>query len=658
MNQLVLLCVFINVAGASFTAFLSKPPVLRGRLPEPLAQDANAEIDSEIGKLTSNAASDWKSAEDVEHVVLNMLNSSVTPGMADLVGQIGAMIENDMKPKVLKEHNDTVALLEQLFAAFKTCTTQRSTAEETGNLDDLQNAAKGAKSNVDSCEQEKEGMKGPVQECNETLPVLDQLADSDCKAKDEAEKNPDAMICDPTVADSYETWINRLEEYFEGELGHVAEKVEKCDNATKDAAKKKEECDPILEDEKKKAEECNDKDEDKKGKLCAFYTTVKGICKAFEDCNAAARLAYENAKAKIIIQVADRKVEWEALERIKCMLGAFGTSEDGTTSKSTINACRKADHDTSHLDITFHELPPPVECLDVLGDLRTEAERECEEDGSSPDSDGPPSGPSGEVQSTYATTATTTTTYRQCFKIVTGVQYYDAGYVNVRVNGNLISGKNKKYKLGDVVVTKCYDQRIQEITIDNADSNNCWIGSIQYSQDGGVTYNNAICEDCGQNEQSTQRIGVDGNSDCLSSAPVACQGGKSCTVVMSANYCVRITTGNTKWDDGPLTVWVNSPTQEATSGGSSKYSKGQVVLNRCYLRPVDYLYVQNPTNNGWVGTIEYSTNGGSTYYPMNCIGCTGSTPKFTSNIVVDGNSDGASEAPVDCLSYEKCKVVP
>lgn len=422
--------------------------------------------------------------------------------------------------------------------------------------------------------------------------------------------------------------------------------------------RKKEECDPILEDEKKKAEECNDKDEDKKGKLCAFYTTVKGICKAFEDCNAAARLAYENAKAKIIIQVADRKVEWEALERIKCMLGAFGTSEDGTTSKSTINACRKADHDTSHLDITFHELPPPVECLDVLGDLRTEAERECEEDGSSPDSDGPPSGPSGEVQSTYATTATTTTTYRQCFKIVTGVQYYDAGYVNVRVNGNLISGKNKKYKLGDVVVTKCYDQRIQEITIDNADSNNCWIGSIQYSQDGGVTYNNAICEDCGQNEQSTQRIGVDGNSDCLSSAPVACQGGKSCTVVMSANYCVRITTGNTKWDDGPLTVWVNSPTQEATSGGSSKYSKGQVVLNRCYLRPVDYLYVQNPTNNGWVGTIEYSTNGGSTYYPMNCIGCTGSTPKFTSNIVVDGNSDGASEAPVDCLSYEKCKVVP
>lgn len=339
--------------------------------------ELSTETSAELGTLASNAASDWKSSEDVEHMVLNMLNSSVTPGMGELVAQIGNMIENDMKPKVLKEHNDTVALLEELFAAFKNCTTDRSTAEEKGDLGSLKDAAGLAKTDVDSCENEKKPLDDQAKDCNETLPVLKGLKESDCKAQEEAEKNPDAMICDPTVADSYETWIERLETFFKGELDNVAEKVVKCDNATKDHDKKKEECGPITDDVDKKTKECDDKDDDRKGKLCAFYTTVKNICNSYGDCNEAARLAYTNAVAKIVVQVADRKVEWETLERIKCLLGAFGTSEDGTTSKSTITACRTAEHDTSHLDITFHDLPDPDDCMALLGDVRTEAEMEC-----------------------------------------------------------------------------------------------------------------------------------------------------------------------------------------------------------------------------------------------------------------------------------------
>ena len=47
-----------------------------------------------------------------------------------------------------------------------------------------------------------------------------------------------------------------------------------------------------------------------------------------------------------------------------------------------------------------------------------------------------------------------------------------------------------------------------------------WVGAIEYSSDGGVTYLPFVCTDCTKGS-STARISVDGNSDSIGS-PTTC----------------------------------------------------------------------------------------------------------------------------------------
>ena len=59
-------------------------------------------------------------------------------------------------------------------------------------------------------------------------------------------------------------------------------------------------------------------------------------------------------------------------------------------------------------------------------------------------------------------------------------------------------------------------------------STNAWVGAIEYSSDGGVTYLPFVCTDCTKGS-STARISVDGNSDV--NAPTTCFGGAKCILL-------------------------------------------------------------------------------------------------------------------------------
>ena len=109
--------------------------------------------------------------------------------------------------------------------------------------------------------------------------------------------------------------------------------------------------------------------------------------------------------------------------------------------------------------------------------------------------------------------------------------------------------------------------------------------------------------------------------------------------------CYKIATGSAGSNDGYVTVLLNRGSGFQIEIASTMYSMGSTVFEKCFSDGTD-LAIENTNTNAWAGTI--TANGD----PMGCINCDLGTS--TSNIVVDGNTDGASQAPNRCLSGKRC----
>merc|ERR1712048_1162864 len=119
-----------------------------------------------------------------------------------------------------------------------------------------------------------------------------------------------------------------------------------------------------------------------------------------------------------------------------------------------------------------------------------------------------------------------------------------------------------------------------------------------------------------------------------------------------ALYCLKITTSSQ--GGGTLDVRVNAGSglvQEATGLNAH----GATVLDKCYTTEVSILELQNPTTDGWVGSVEYSTNGGAAYTFLTCTNC--GVGSSSESIIVDGNANGAGVYPTECLNGDACSFV-
>merc|ERR1712051_638549 len=115
------------------------------------------------------------------------------------------------------------------------------------------------------------------------------------------------------------------------------------------------------------------------------------------------------------------------------------------------------------------------------------------------------------------------------------------------------------------------------------------------------------------------------------------------TTSTGRQYFLRIVTGKGAHYDGDLNV--RSGVSELVA--LRHFGKGAVVSDTCYRTPLDEVYVQNPGDDAWTGSVEYSSDGGLSFHPMYCTaGCNSVGP--TSKIVVDGNADSSKQAPLQC----------
>lgn len=100
---------------------------------------------------------------------------------------------------------------------------------------------------------------------------------------------------------------------------------------------------------------------------CQYHHTVSGALELYQQGFLQTLEVYNDVVARVMIEEADRKVEWEVLTRVICLLLSLtvGQGEAGAVSaednQARIQLCWDQEVDTSHLDIEY--LPPP----DMLG---------------------------------------------------------------------------------------------------------------------------------------------------------------------------------------------------------------------------------------------------------------------------------------------------
>lgn len=185
------------------------------------------------------------------------------------------------------------------------------------------------------------------------------------------------------------------------------EKMTELERAQAACEEMEERCETTLARYIEQATMCSVKKAEMQMSSCEFYHIAGGALTAYQQGFQAALAFYNDVVARVMIAEADRKVEWDVLTRVICLLLTLTNEEDGVVSSAEIEAriqrCWDDFVDVSHLDIDYldppdmlslPELPPmpctveyderyrtgpPAECTTLMEmhNLRLEAECNC-----------------------------------------------------------------------------------------------------------------------------------------------------------------------------------------------------------------------------------------------------------------------------------------
>ena len=133
-------------------------------------------------------------------------------------------------------------------------------------------------------------------------------------------------------------------------------------------------CETTLTTYTEQATQCNTKQSELQMASCEYRHVVAAHLAAYQQGFLAALDFYNNIVAVTMIREADRKVEWDVLTRVICLLLTLTNENNGVVSNSDtearIQACWDDEVDTSHLDIDYLDPPdmlslpelPPYPC--------------------------------------------------------------------------------------------------------------------------------------------------------------------------------------------------------------------------------------------------------------------------------------------------------
>jgi len=310
----------------------------------------------------------------------HMDRSGVTDLVVQLCTDAAGMLNMTLYDTVLVEHNVDQITLDSLLAQFDYYTANHSqlSATMTNSLHAAQENVTLSRETLSQCRELQDALCLDVINCtqwieNECVCPVENHPFADrkiwCKV-DEADNVVQERYCNDAGVvvneehrtDAWRIATGQVFETYSEALDEALALQEECEHVT-------EQCNNYTEITVSKSTECNVLEQDFQVKSCDFRRTFLSDIEAYD-------ASYENNKKNlaegnnaVLPREADRKVEWEVLNRVICLLMSLThnkTDDDGnvihgllnqTESQNEIQGCWDMFVNVDHLDIRYPQPP-------------------------------------------------------------------------------------------------------------------------------------------------------------------------------------------------------------------------------------------------------------------------------------------------------------
>jgi len=328
------------------------------------------------GKLQRDSKADMAKMEsEMEQEVTNLVKSRDCKGnatsMKETVNVIGDLITNKMIPRVLEAHEASQKEVNTLMGELKHCTVARENSFD---------AAKDSKASYErtspmhkSCRSLEAVLRTSSTSCTADLEDKKTIKRLKCKqfatvSKEVGDQHTMGQIIIKAFDESVDTYVRRISATICGKghgidthsmLERYIEAKSVCEEATKDYNDMASYCKQKSTDYDNKKIECDALQEQMDGAACHRVVQVKDACESYSECYVGKLGSYETTQLVVQKEETDRKTEWRALKRMECLLDVV---RDCKVKDEEVEACKKKEHDTNHLIITYPTIPRQEEC--------------------------------------------------------------------------------------------------------------------------------------------------------------------------------------------------------------------------------------------------------------------------------------------------------
>jgi hypothetical protein len=291
--------------------------------------------------------------------------SEATPMVVEVCTETANMLNETVLSAIITEDHVDRAELATAYAAFAPHAAQHAEIEAafTAALETVTQKETELREcrieETSTCEQvlvcEEHDPCTPVEACHD-CEIPDSLCQIDREIQErwcESSTEPERMA-DSDAGLSWRTATKTLFQRYQDAVFQCEQDAIICTNHTQV-------CETITTVYLGDAHECNLKYTLWEAAKCAQYANFDGGVQLYHQAFLATLTAYNNVVARVMIEEADRKVEWEVLTRVICLLLTLTNTEDGVAASADnsalIQRCWDEEVDTSHLDIDYRDPP-------------------------------------------------------------------------------------------------------------------------------------------------------------------------------------------------------------------------------------------------------------------------------------------------------------
>jgi hypothetical protein len=264
---------------------------------------------------------------------------------------VKALIENDLKPKVLSQSQAAQGTIDVMTSGINDCAAGKSSLEgdEQVNLVSRKSISKQHK----ACRVEEASLFKKKDGCNAVLKAKKTTRKVACEALKSLRGDPyeQASNCKTTApAEPWGLWLKRNKKWFEEMDAKWESQKSQCSNAKFEVERRAPNCKRKDRAWRLKRTSCNSYQDQLEVAACTYAQGMSRVCSGYEECFAATTERYDKTRPVLKDQEKGRKAMWEGIMRIDCLLGVFDAQDGG---EAKVSECKAKEYTTSHLDLSY-----------------------------------------------------------------------------------------------------------------------------------------------------------------------------------------------------------------------------------------------------------------------------------------------------------------